>query len=311
MLHEHYPSPVEVDAWCRQLVGRADAVDFVARRLNMPTYTYQLGVRHTRGNAYVQFSSDAFDTFYGYWQPALGDRPAPLLVHLPGYGTEISAHPELVMAGFHVLHVSPLGYATPEGPNVSKRVNDQWPVLPDTVSSLGQRGYVEWLRDALVAVRWALGMDGVMGDRVSFFGSSQGGGTALLLASLLRDRGVRAVAADVPFLTNFALMARQRDRGAYDLALAPLEQMERERPQDVPAAWRAIGYIDTLCHAHRLTMPVLLTAGSVDTTTPPVSIRPLLDALPGTRSYTEQAGQGHAYTPPFIRLAAAWFGLYA
>lgn len=57
-------------------------------------------------------------------------------------------------------------------------------------------------------------------------------------------------------------------------------------------------------------MPTLLTAGSADNVTPPVSIRPLFDALPGTRSYTELSGQSHAYTVPFLRLAAAWFGLY-
>ncbi len=54
-------------------------------------------------------------------------------------------------------------------------------------------------------------------------------------------------------------------------------------------------------------MPTLLTAGTVDDTCPSESIHSLFRKLPGTRSYTELAGQGHAYTMPFLHLARAWF----
>jgi pimeloyl-ACP methyl ester carboxylesterase len=57
-------------------------------------------------------------------------------------------------------------------------------------------------------------------------------------------------------------------------------------------------------------MPVLLTAGLDDETCPVDQIRALFERLPGTRSYTELAGQGHAYTQPFLHLARAWFRLY-
>ncbi len=57
-------------------------------------------------------------------------------------------------------------------------------------------------------------------------------------------------------------------------------------------------------------MPVLLTAGAADGTCPPANILSLFERLPGTRSYTELAGQGHGYTQPFLHLARAWFRLY-
>jgi pimeloyl-ACP methyl ester carboxylesterase len=91
------------------------------------------------------------------------------------------------------------------------------------------------------------------------------------------------------------------------LAFSALGTLSAAQQHD---AWHALGYVDTLSHAHRLTMPVLLTAGSVDGTTPKETIRSLFDRLPGTRSFTEIAGQGHAYTVPFIPLATAWFGMY-
>ncbi len=307
MSHEHYPSAAEVDQWSGDLLARADATEFDAAILEVDPAP---GVAHTRhvAGAFVRFTAEAFDPFFGYWQPVASGGPAPLLVHLPGYGAEFSAHPQLVEAGFNVLHVNPQGYFTPDGPDTTKLRGDSWPVLPDTITTLGQRGYVDWFRDALVAVRWALAQPAVQPDRLGFFGTSQGGGTALMLASIMAGRGVKAVAADEPFLTNFPL-ARTLGlpAGAYDLAAGALATID---PARLPAAWRALGLADTISHAGRLTIPTLLTAGAVDEVCPPATIRSLFDLLPAGRAYVELADQAHGYTVPFISLAKAWFGVY-
>jgi len=306
--HPDYPSAKEVDEWCDVLLGKAEARRLDARPVERQSWDFRLGVRHT-GGSFVAFESQGHDTFYGFWQGAPSGR-GPLLVHVPGYGAEMSAHPELVSMGWNVLHVNPLGYATPDGPDEAKRPGGTWPVLPDTVRSLGREGYVDWLEDAAAAALWAMGRDGVESNRLAFFGTSQGGGTALLLSSILAPRGVRCAAADVPFLINFPLMHERSPRGAHELALIELDRIAEERPDDLAAAWRALGFADVLCHAHRLSMPTLLTAGGEDPTCHPDTIRSLFDVLPGTRSYTELAGQGHGYTGPFLALARAWFQLY-
>ncbi len=309
LFHSEYPQPAEVDVWCADLLAEADALPYTARRLEYKPDSL-LDARHHADRCYIEFSSPAFATFYGFFQPAPANGPAPLLIHLPGYGAEMTEHPTLSAHGFHILHVNPAGYATPEGLNRSLQRNGTWPVLPETVLTQGKAGYRFWLRDVLVAVRWALTQPTVLPDRLGTFGTSQGGGTALLMASILRDRGVCAVAADVPFLTNFPLMYSHQPAGAYHIANTSLAQVAAEHPELLPASWRALGFIDTLSHSHRLTMPVLLTAGSIDTSCPPASIRSLYDVLPGTRSYTELYQQKHAYTPAFPHLAAAWFRLY-
>ncbi|MFO8006630.1 MAG: acetylxylan esterase [Candidatus Brocadiia bacterium] len=305
---EHYPRPDEVDQWCADILRRTEAADLQASFPEAETYPWRLGVRHT-GGCYVEFRMPDDDPFFAFWQPCPSGR-GPLLVHVPGYGSEMSAHPELVADGYNVLHVNPLGHATPDGPDESKRPGGEWQVLPETVRSLGERGYVDWLTQAAAATLWALGREEVEPDRFAFFGSSQGGGGALLLGSIFRDRRVRCVAADVPFLTGYARAQGMDERGAYELAFGALDQMERERPGDLPAAWHALGVADTTSHVHRLTMPVLLTAGGEDDTCPPVTIEALFRELPGTRSYTDLSGQGHAYTTPFLHLARAWFRLW-
>ncbi len=304
----YYPTQQKVDEWCPRILRAAEALELKARLLEDAPYPFRLGVRHT-GGRYVEFTVKGGERFYGFWQPCPSDR-GPVLFHLPGYGAEMSAHPELVTEGYNVLHVNPLGYATPEGPDESKRPDGGWPVLPDTARSLGKEGYVHWLTQAAAAMLWGLGRGAVEPDRFATFGSSQGGGTALLLASIFRDRGVRAVAADVPFLINFPMIHGMRDWGAYGMVQGILKRIIEERPEDLPAAWKALGHVDVTSHAHRLTMPVLLTAGAEDAACPPPTIRSLFDLLPGTRSYTELAGQGHAYTTPFLHLARAWFRVH-
>jgi len=295
-LHPNYPASSEVDEWCAGLLREAEGLRVEARLLDAPPYEFRLGVRHTAG-CYVAFESPGRRTFYGFWQPCPSGR-GPVLFHLPGYGAEMSAHPELVTQGYNVLHINPLGYATPTGPDASLQVDGQWPVLPRTARSPGKGGYVDWLTDAILAVRWAMGRPGVEAQRYAFFGSSQGGGTALLLASIFAERGVGAVAADVPFLIDLPRL------------LAPLREMEAAGASEARAAWKALGCCDVLCHAHRLRMPVLLTAAGRDETCAPEGIRRLFDLLPGTRSFTLLAGQEHGYTAAFLHLAAAWFRLY-
>jgi cephalosporin-C deacetylase-like acetyl esterase len=304
-----YPTRRQVDSWCDEILRRAEDAKLRVRVLEEPAYSFQLAVRHT-GGVYLSCQSKTLGQFYCFWQPCPAAR-GPVLFHLPGYGAEMSAHPELVAEGYNVLHINPLGYATPHGPDETKKRDDTWPVMPETLESRGEHGYRDWLSQAAAAALWALKQKRVDRQRFAFFGTSQGGGTSLLLASIFRDRGTRAVAADEPFMVNYPVSALAAVPGAYGLVSGPLSEMARERPAEAEAMWRALGFVDAMSHAHRLTMPVLLTAGAADETCPPASIRALFEKLPGTRSYTEMAGQTHGYTTPFLHLARAWFRLYA
>lgn len=303
-MRKHYPTPAEIDRWAASLWRSASRMKYDVRPVLDFAWPSWVGVRHSRGR-FVRFSPGRMADFYCYYQPA-ASTPAPLAVHVPGYGTEISAHPELESAGFTVLHVNPLGYHTPKGPNeAAKGGAEAWPVLPRTARGERRGGYRDWLLDCLVAIRWAWRQGGALPDRVSFFGTSQGGGTALLLGSIFRDHGARCVAADEPFLTDFPLGG---SRGPYGMVAAVAAEQSAGRAAEV---WRNVGFIDTTSHAHRLTMPVLLTAGLADETCPPDTIASLFEKLPGTRSLTCLRGQGHAYTREFLHLAASWFRLYA
>ena len=299
-----YPDAAAVDEWMdsiRALVGQTPCK---AEVLDDAGFTHQLSMHHL-ANAYVRFEPDGMDPFYGYWQ-LTHSGPAPLVVHVPGYGAEISSHTEIVADGYNVLHISPLGYTTPDGPILTKQRNGEWPVLPDTILTDGREGYRHWLANCAMAVSWALAQAETLDDRVSFFGTSQGGGGSLLLGSLFAGRGARCVCADVPYLTDFRGAIASGKPGGYAMFADLLPSLP-----DVAAAWRTAGLIDTTSHVHRLDLPVLLTAGGPDETCPPHTIEKLFSMLPGTRSYTFLKDVGHRYTNEFVPLVRAWLKLYA
>jgi len=304
MSEQYYPTPEEVDAWCADLLERTGAVSVQGELLEDSPVREPFGnCPNTLVNRHVRFTaSDGRRPFYGYWQPAL-KPPAPLLINLPGYGGFMSLHPQLCDQNFHILHISPLGYVTPEGADRSLALPDgNWPVLPNT--ALGRPGgYADWLSDCLLALRWALAQPGVAADRLSFFGTSQGGGGSLLLASILGPERVRCVCADLPFLTGFPYTGLQGE--AYGLLRPVQEQVE-------PALfWRRLGFVDTLSHARRLTMPVMLSAGGADDTCPAAAIERLFARLPGTRQYTYLEHQVHTHSRSSMVLFGGWLHLYA
>ena len=252
-------------------------------------------------NYYVRFEPAGRAPFYAYFQPCF-NKAAPLLVHTPGYGGEMSIHPELTDS-FCVLHINPLGYVTPNGKDNSKMtMNGVGSVYPDTILSEGKRGYFDWLTDCVVAVEWAKKQPEALKDRLTFFGLSQGGGAALLLGSIYSGKGTRCVAADQPFLTDFALADQL---GAYGMGKELYGDIPKEKVLD------SLFNYDTVNHVHRYNFPVLLTSGGKDNVCPAETIQSLFSKLKGSCSYTHFEHLGHGYNKEFVSLAKAWFDIYS
>lgn len=249
---------------------------------------------------FVKIESEGYDPFYCYFQSCF-QKQAPLIVHTPGYGGEMSMHPELAQY-FNVLHINPLGYTTPKGKDKDKMSVDGWgSVFPDTLNSGGTKGYYQWLVNCVMGVEWAFRQENVIKDRVSFFGTSQGGGAALLLGSIFNDI-TKAVASDQPFLTNLKMAD---GRGAYGIGADLCRNTDKETIE------RGQYLIDTVHHVHRFNFPILLTSGGKDDQCPPETIRDLFSRLKGTKSYTHFEHLAHSYNREFIQLVKAWFLIYA
>lgn len=298
----YYPTADQVDAWAEGLLERSREI------LVSGIFEDTCPIVHAFGNGpnslinrFVRFEAPGRQTFWGYWQPALKE-PAPLLINLPGYGGYVSMHPQINDDNYNILHISPLGYVSPEGADMGRAMEDgNWPVLHNTAAGL-PGGYEDWLLDCLLAIRWAKEQPGVLRDRLSLYGTSQGGGGSLLLGSILGDQ-VRCVCADLPFLTAFP---RSGLRGsAYGILTRAYGSEERA------LFWNRLGYVDTVSHAHRLTMPVMLSAGGRDDVCPPPTIELLFRKLPGTKQYTYLEENVHTHSRQSMVLFRSWLALFA
>lgn len=296
-----YPSAGEIDRWLDDIFAESADRPFtaepVADSLFLPAT--QLGYICPQ---LMRFETPGLPAFYGVWYPPVSG-PKPLLTFLPGYGSELSLVPMVPAEQYAGLSLCPLGYWTPQGQPDDRREEGAWPVLPDTARTGGQGGYRDWLLQAAMAVRWAWRQtEAVLPDRVAFWGTSQGGGTALLLGSLFAGRGTRCVMADEPFLTDYPTAAF---RGAYHV----LEKAFRAMPAE--AFWHAVGLVDTVEHARRLRVPVMLTSGGADTVCPPETLERLWERLPDTKLHLFLNERGHGHNREFAALMLGFAALYA
>lgn len=300
-LYKYYPSAASTDEWCRGILAECAKVKLKAKKLDICNIKEQFGNNpNTLVNSYYEFSAEGRATFYGYWQPSYTDK-APLLINLPGYGGYISTHAQLCDEGFHILHISPRGYVTPSGARDDMRLaSGNWPVLVNTAR--GQEGgYRDWLCDCVLAILWAANLQQVISDKISLFGTSQGGGTALLLASILQDK-ISCVCADLPFLT--AIADTQLKGEAYGLLTDTYDEMPHE------SFWRNVGMVDTISHAHRLHLPIMLCAGGKDDVCPANTVEKLFGLLQGTKQYTFLENQVHTHSRSSMFLFKAWLNMY-
>ena len=298
----YYPSSNKIDSWATKLRNESAGIQFSVEFMDyMPVKEIFGNGPNALVNRYIKFTLANGHSFYAYWQPA-HKTPAPLLINLPGYGSYISMHPQICDDGYNILHISPLGYVTPTRIMEEIQLEDgNWPVLANTAA--GQPGgYRDWLLDCLIAIRWAASLPEVMSERISLFGTSQGGGGSLLLASVLQGN-IRCVCADLPFLTAFPLSMLAGE--AYGI----LQNVYSHVPEQ--DFWNRLGYIDTISHAHRLHLPVMLSSGGQDTVCPPESVKMLFEKLNTTKQYTYLANNIHTHSRESMFLFRSWIAMFA
>ncbi len=209
---------------------------------------------------------------------------------MPGYQAEWNDLSEYYNLECDILQLSPLGYNTPNGYDFSKRVNGAWPVLQDTVTKIDLlSGYNKWFLECIVAINSFL----KAGQKIVFIGTSQGGGTALILSSVFSNETL-GCAAEMPFLIGFSDKHYNKVRG---FAASNISNPERII-YDFYAKER-LYCIDPKNHTHRLKARTLLIAGECDTECPPEDIFNLYKMLSCTKEYIELKGMGHGYTDDF------------
>lgn len=228
--------------------------------------------------------------------------PYGALLYLPGYSA--STHTELLMRiyrqmaafGFVLLGLDPRG----QGASLAAHPPGPGGKLLTGIASPREHIYRGILADCVQGARYLAKRADVF--RVGVGGHSQGGGLALMTASLAPEL-VGSITAMIPFLTHYRLHASKRHGiGPYSEITTYLQA----HPEQEEPVLQVLSYFDALVHAKRITAPTLVGVGLADTTCPPGSVVALHQALPGTKALITFPEAGHTNSPHFYHHIVQW-----
>jgi cephalosporin-C deacetylase len=144
--------------------------------------------------------------------------------------------------------------------------------------------------DAVRAIEALRGRTEIDPARIATVGGSQGGALALVAASL--DPSVKAVASDVPFLSDFPRAIGLAPRDPYGEVSRYLS-IHRDM---VETAFRTLNYFDTVNHVPRAKAKALFSVALMDTICPPSTVYAAFNAYGGASktisSYTFNDHEG-------------------
>jgi cephalosporin-C deacetylase len=294
------PAPDDLDVFWATTLEQARSHD-----LALQYVPYDAGLR----------TVEVFDVRFAGWdgQPVAAwlylprdlPRPLPVVVQYAGYtGGRGLAHENLLWsaAGYAHLVVDTRGQGS--SVNSTGATRDRAPSIGPHAPGFMTMGiespetyyYRRLYADAVRAVDAARAHPDLDGDAIIVAGMSQGGGLALVAASLA-DR-VRAAIADVPFLCHFRRASEITDARPY-LEIAQHCAAHRDRIEDVFAT---LAYFDAAVLVRRASAPALVSAALMDEVCPPSTVFAAFNAY-GTdqKSITVHPYNGHEGGGPFQR----------
>lgn len=228
-----------------------------------------------------------------------GQAAYPGLLLPPGYSGAPSVPRGWATLGYAALQVSPRGHHRSDGEVAPGFPGYMTAGVEDPRTYIYRGAYCDVWR----AVDVLLERPEVDHARIGVTGGSQGGAFSIVAAAMRTE--IRAVAADVPFLTGI------RDSlhlgGSY-----PYEEVKdylRQYPDQQQQVLATLDYVDTLNFADRIAVPTLLSVGLSDDVCPPETGYALHDRLncpKEIRSYPDAGHEGGGL--PHMLVKQSWLG---
>lgn len=247
--------------------------------VNSPSFASERRKRETllgSAEAYdVTFAGFAGTPVHGVFVKPAADGPVPCLVMYPGY-TGGKGDPEQyakwTSMGIAVFAVDARGQGGTTGNTLGSAHGMTRGWVTEGILDRDRCYYKALAVDNLRAVRWVFEQSDIDASRIGVWGSSQGGGSALLAAAF--QEKLRLVVADIPNLCHM-------DFGVLNStgSLTEIADFCRRFAEHTAAVLRNISYFDLLNLADRIQMPVLMSVGLKDTICMPETIFPVYHGL--------------------------------
>lgn len=226
-----------------------------------------------------------------------GNRPG--LVVYPGYSGAPGLPRFWAKSGYIALQLSPRGHHKSD-----VDFNPGFPgLMTSGIEEPATYAYRGLYCDTWRAVDVLLSRPGVDRERIGVTGGSQGGALSLVAGAGRPE--VKAIAADVPFLTSIRDALRLGNSYPYE----EVKDFLRVQPSYEARVLETLDYVDTVNFADRITAPTLLSIGLRDDICPPQTGYALYNRLScpkELRVYPDAAHEGGGFV--HASLKQAWLG---
>lgn len=233
----------------------------------------------------ISFATVGGGRICGFLTRPVGPGPFPALVSVPGAGPGTGPDTEPANEGFAVLYCNVFPYETTEDRAENERRYEAFNREGLYIYRGAESPERCLMRSALLgigrAVEWLAAQPFVDAGRIGVFGSSQGGGFALMLAGLAPR--FRAVAVNVPAFCDF---------GGERSGWPQFRQHGFERMQLFDAAY----------FAARIRCPVKMIAGWRDEVCPPESVYAAYNCINAPKEIIDEPSMAHEIWPSYGRL---------
>jgi cephalosporin-C deacetylase len=240
----------------------------------------------------VSFATVNDQRVYGYLcVPKGGESPYPTIVNVPGAGPGVGPDTSLADKGFVSLNMNVFPYECPldgkERQKVYDEYNEKLGMRYCYLNGMDRERY--FFRPAYLgidrAIDWLAEQDYVDATRMGFWGSSQGGASALILGGM--NKHFCAIFSSVPALCDHAGMLKGRSPGwprIVDFYNNDEEALEASR------------YMDGVNFARNIDEATIdITVGFIDVTCSPSSVYAAFNVIPSEKKTMYHETQlGHA-----------------
>lgn len=211
----------------------------------------------------MSYSSFADTTIYGWYMVPCSEvnKKWPCMVIFHGYGSDRGIPEDYAIwtsMGIAVLTLDTRGQVGETG-NLLPLTSGMTRGWVSQNILVKESSYFQALCcDVVRALDWVSEQPEIDTSRVGVFGTSQGGGMALLASSL--SSIPVAVAANVPNMCHM-------DFGIFHSvgSLSEIAQFALHHPESLRGILHNLSYFDNMNHAHRIHIPVLMSVGLKDT----------------------------------------------
>ncbi len=228
----------------------------------------------------ISFATVNKQRVYGFLSiPKKGNGPYPLVINVPGAGPGRGPDTGLPRKGIVALAMNVFPYPVPV--DVKKRndaYNEYNTAKKTRYTYVGFENRSEYFFRAAYlgidrAIDWLVSQNYIDKNRVGYFGTSQGGASALILGGM--NKNIKYIVGSVPALCDHGGCLKGRAAG-----WPRLIDNAKYLNANVQKVTEASPYLDAVNYARLINCPIKITVGFIDTTCSPSSVYAAYNVIP-------------------------------